>query len=328
MDDIIRNGLNDKNIIITGGFGYIGSALVEYLQHYDCNIVCISRRKIPEKKVGHWTLDLMKESSWKKIVDYADIIFHLAGNTSVPVADQDPKLNLIESLVPIVNLAYAAKNAKKNPRVVFASTVTLYGLTELLPVSEEVDPGPITTYDLHKLFIEQHLEMATKNKIISATSLRLSNVYGPSLGRSSAHDRGVLNKVAELAVNEKDITIFGEGDYMRDYIYIDDVVSAFIHTAIADNTIGKVLNVTSGEGHTIKDAFGLVSDYAAKLTGRKVKINHIEWPKGISMIERRNFIGDASELKRAAKWQSYVSFDEGIGIIVEEFWKRGKVDNG
>jgi len=323
LNDIINNSLNDKNIIITGGFGYIGSALVDYLQHYKCNIVCVSRRDMSEKQmVRNWTLDLTKESSWKKIVDYADIIFHLAGNTSISVAEQDPKLNLIDSLTPIINLVHAAKDSKKTPRVVFASTVTLYGLTEILPVSEEVKPSPITTYDLHKLFIEQCLEMATKNKIISATSLRLSNVYGPSLGRSSANDRGILNKVTELAINGKDITIYGEGNYIRDYIYIDDVVSAFIHTAIADHAVGKVLNVTSGVGHTIKDAFSLVSDYSAKLTGKKVKINHIEWPKGISMIERRSFIGDASELKRTTKWQPNVSFEEGVDIIVEEFWKR------
>ena len=323
MNDIVNNSLNNKNIIITGGFGYIGSALVDYLQHYKCNIVCVSRRNMSEKQsVRNWTLDLTKESSWKKIVDYADIIFHLAGNTSISVAEQDPKLNLIDSLTPIINLVHAAKDSKKTPRVVFASTVTLYGLTEILPVSEEAKPSPITTYDLHKLFIEQHLEMSTKNKIISATSLRLSNVYGPSLGRSSANDRGILNKVTELAINGKDITIYGEGNYIRDYIYIDDVVSAFIHTAIADHTAGKVLNVTSGVGYTIKDAFGLVSDYTAKLTGKKVKINHIEWPKGISMIERRSFIGDASELKRTTKWQPNVSFEEGVDIIVEEFWKR------
>ena len=323
MNDIVNNSLNNKNIIITGGFGYIGSALVDYLQHYKCNIVCVSRRNMSEKQsVRNWTLDLTKESSWKKIVDYADIIFHLAGNTSISVAEQDPKLNLIDSLTPIINLVHAAKDSKKTPRVVFASTVTLYGLTEILPVSEEAKPSPITTYDLHKLFIEQHLEMSTKNKIISATSLRLSNVYGPSLGRSSANDRGILNKVTELAINGKDITIYGEGNYIRDYIYIDDVVSAFIHTAIADHAVGKVLNVTSGVGHTIKDAFSLVSDYSAKLTGKKVKINHIEWPKGISMIERRSFIGNASELKRATKWQPNVSFEEGVDIIVEEFWKR------
>ena len=323
MDDIIKSNLNDKNIIITGGFGYIGSALVDHLQLYECNIVCVSRRNVQKKQgVRSWTLDLTKESAWKKIVDYADIIFHLSGNTSIPVADQDPKLNLIDSLIPIINLIHAAKDSKKTSRVVFASTVTLYGLTEILPVSEGAKPDPITTYDLHKLFIEQHLEMATKNKIISATSLRLSNVYGPSLGRSSANDRGILNKVTESAINGKDITIYGEGNYTRDYIYIDDVVSAFINTAITDNTIGKVLNVTSGVGHTIKDAFSLVSKHVTKLTGKKVKINHIEWPKGISMIERRNFIGNADELKRITKWQPNTLFEDGIDIIVKGFWRE------
>lgn len=323
MDDIVSNSISGKNIIITGGFGYIGSALSDHLQHQECNIVCVSRREMQEnQRVKNWTLDLTKESSWEKIVDYADIIFHLGGNTSIPVAEQDPKLNLVDSLAPIINLVHAAKDRKKTPRVVFASTVTLYGLTEILPVSEAAKPSPLTTYDLHKLFVEQHLEMATKNKIISATSLRLSNVYGPSLFGSSAKDRGILNKVTELAINGKDITIYGDGNYLRDYVYIDDVVSAFIHTANSDNTIGMALNVTSGVGHTIKEAFSLVSDYAAKVTGKKVQINYVEWPQGISMIERRNFVGDANQLKSTAKWQPNVSFENGVDIVVGEFWKK------
>ena len=114
MDEIIKSNLNDKNIIITGGFGYIGSALVDHLQLYECNIVCVSRRNVQKKQgVRSWTLDLTNESAWKKIVDYADIIFHLSGNTSIPVADQDPKLNLIDSLVPIINLIHAAKDRRK-----------------------------------------------------------------------------------------------------------------------------------------------------------------------------------------------------------------------
>ena len=87
-----------------------------------------------ETRVRSWTLDLTRKRL-EKIVDYADIIF-IYLNTSIPVADQDPKLNLIDSLVPIINLIHAAKDSKKTSRVVFASTVTLYGLTEILPVSE------------------------------------------------------------------------------------------------------------------------------------------------------------------------------------------------
>ena len=125
-----------------------------------------------------------------------------------------------------------------------------------------------------------------------------------------------------MARNKSNIVVKGSLKRFRDFIYIDDVVSAFINTAITDNTIGKVLNVTSGVGHTIKDAFSLVSEHVAKLTGKKVTINHIDWPKGISMIERRNFIGKADELKRITKWQPNTLFEDGIDIIVKGFWRE------
>ena len=74
-------------------------------------------------------------------------------------------------------------------------------------------------------------------------------------------------------------------------------------------------------GHTIKDAFSLVSEHVAKLTGKKVTINHIDWPKGISMIERRNFIGKADELKGLQNG-SLILFEDGIDIIVKGFWRE------
>ena len=125
---------------------------------------------------------------------------------------------------------------------------------------------------------------------------------------------------ADMAVADSGWAPTNEEDLYRTGVMIGSGVGGL--STIADTSIGKVLNVTSGVGTSIKDAFSCVSDYAAKLTGKKIKINHIKWPKGISMIERRNFIGDASELKKTTKWLPYVSFEEGVEIIVEEFWRE------
>jgi len=204
----IANKLSGKVVAITGASGYIGSALSKELSKYPVKIICISRKELSSKHgAENWVLDLGKSSSWNRIVSEVDIIFHLAGNTSIQTAEQDPEESLISTLFPITKLINASKELCRVPRVVFASTVTVYGLTDVLPVSESTKPNPITMYDLHKLFAEQQLAMASQNNIISATSLRLANVFGPSLSESSASDRGVLNKVTRTALQGKDLAM-------------------------------------------------------------------------------------------------------------------------
>ena len=97
---------------------------------------------------------------------------------------------------------------------------------------ETKQPNPITTYDLHKFFAEQQLLVASSSNIIGAISLRLANVYGPSSTESLAQDRGILSKITRMSFELKNLQIYGNGEYLRDYIYIDDVVNAFLHAAL------------------------------------------------------------------------------------------------
>ena len=129
----------------------------------------------------------------------------------------------------------------------------MYGLTEVLPVLETRRPNPITTYDLHKFFAEQQLLLASSCNIINAISLRLANVYGPSPTESLAKDRGTLSKITRMKFELKNLHIYGNGEYLRDYIYIDDVVNAFLHASVMnyDNLPNRndiTLNVASGKG--------------------------------------------------------------------------------
>ncbi len=238
---------------MTGGSGYIGSAIISQLQKYECKIIRISRSKLPPMRgVEDKVLDLLCRDSWIKIVSKSDVIFHLAGNTSIAVAEENIEESLLINLIPITHLIYASETLNKRSRVIYASTATIYGMTKLLPVSECTKPEPTSVYDLHKLFAEQQLSMASSNNVINATSLRLSNVYGPSLSDSSANDRGILNKITKMALNGEDINIYGDGNNIRDYIHIDDVVSAFLHSSILEDFQGRSLNVSTQVGFTVK----------------------------------------------------------------------------
>ena len=150
MDYNLSAFYDEKVVVVTGGSGYIGSALINKLQKYNCKITRTSRTTLnPIDGVQDKILDLTSKESWVEIVSTADIIFHLAGNTSIAFAEENIDDSLLSNLLPIVNLVYASKKLKRSPRVVYASTATVYGMTDLHPVAEEVVPRPDSIYDLH-----------------------------------------------------------------------------------------------------------------------------------------------------------------------------------
>ena len=328
----ISNKLKGKVVSITGASGYIGSALTQELEKYPLKIIRISRKQLtPKDGVEDWVLDLNKKSSWIKIVNRSDIIFHLSGNTSIYDAEKDPKESLISTLFPIIQLINASKKLSRIPRVIFSSTATVYGLTEVLPVLETKRPSPITVYDLHKFFAEQQLLVASSSNIIDAISLRLANVYGPSPTESLSQDRGILSKITKKRFALKNLQIYGNGDYLRDYIYIDDVVNAFLHASVMDydillNKNQISLNVASGKGTPVKEVFELISREIEKITGIRGDIENVAWPEEVNEIEKRNYIGSIELIKSLTGWQPSVSLEEGIRLLVKHYSKEG-IDN-
>ena len=328
----ISSKLKGKVVSITGANGYIGSALTQELEKYPLKIIRISRKQLtPKDGVEDWVLDLNKKSSWIKIVNRSDIIFHLSGNTSIYDAEKDPKESLISTLFPIIQLINASKKLSRIPRVIFSSTATVYGLTEVLPVLETKRPSPITVYDLHKFFAEQQLLVASSSNIIDAISLRLANVYGPSPTESLAQDRGILSKITKRRFALKNLQIYGNGDYLRDYIYIDDVVNAFLHASVMDydillNKNQISLNVASGKGTPVKEVFELISREIEKITGIRGDIENVAWPEEVNEIEKRNYIGSIELIKSLTGWKPSVSLEEGIRLLVKHYSKEG-IDN-
>ncbi len=328
----ISSKLNGKVVSITGANGYIGSALTRELEKYSLKIIRISRKQLtPKDGVEDWVLDLNKKSSWIKIVNRSDIIFHLSGNTSIYDAEKDPKESLISTLFPIIQLINASKKLSRIPRVIFSSTATVYGLTEVLPVLETKRPSPITVYDLHKFFAEQQLLVASSSNIIDAISLRLANVYGPSPTESLSQDRGILSKITKKRFALKNLQIYGNGDYLRDYIYIDDVVNAFLHASVMDydillNKNQISLNVASGKGTPVKEVFELISREIEKITGIRGDIENVAWPEEVNEIEKRNYIGSIELIKSLTGWKPSVSLEEGIRLLVKHYSKEG-IDN-
>tara|TARA_A100001015_G_C14936344_1_gene690639 strand:- start:416 stop:1396 length:981 start_codon:yes stop_codon:yes gene_type:complete len=323
IDNKLSQFYKSKSVLITGGSGYIGSHIIDRLSLEDCSIKCFSRNKeiIKRKGIKYIFGDYSDEDIWSEAIKDVDIIFHLASQTSVYVAEDDPSKDYAANVLPLEILAKSARNKNKIPFVVFSGTATQFGTVESNPVSEQVKDNPSNYYDFHKLLAEKYLKLFIKKNFIQGVSLRLCNVYGPG-PKSSSHDRGILNMMVKRALDGKDLTIYGSGDYLRDYIFIDDVVNAFILCPFNSEIInGTHLLVGSGEGKTIKEALTQVAHLINSQFGVSSKIEYVNPPSNLNESEFRNFVADNSLIKKKLNWSPEVNFNDGIIKTAKSFFE-------
>ena len=319
MNSLVKSlqSYKNKKIVITGGNGYIGSSLSESLSRYTKNICIHSRAKNnnleEHKNFTYLYGDLCDDKIWGKIINFADIIFHLGENTSIYSVENNADISVNSSVKVISTFDKAIKKANKKIRFIYASTASIYGLNKKLIISESATASPITIYDLHKQYVENHLAYLANNSFIEYTSLRLSNVYGPGNSALQASDRGILTRIMKMALENNDIKIYGDGKYFRDYVYIDDVVRSFLLAGITKEVHNTYFNVCYGEGITVKDAF---SEIVNSVNNSKSSITFQPWPINSHEIDKRNFIGDNEKFYLAFGWKPEINFQEGIAKLI------------
>jgi len=321
----------NKNILITGGSGYLGSSVINALSLVPCRIIVLDVRNDGLKQIKGQVADIsLKQGDiknkglWLEFLKNIDIVFHFAAQTSSSLANENPVSDLEINLLPVVNLIETCHKNKLRPDIIFAGTVTEVGLTDNLPVNEIFNDHPVTVYDINKLASEKYLQYYCNQMGGRSVVLRLANVYGPGVASSSV-DRGILNLMVRKALKGEDLTVYGEGDFIRDYIYIEDVIKAFlISGANIDKVKGKYFVIGSGLGYSIKDMVNTVKDEAARRTGKKSGVNHVPSPDGLSAIEFRNFIADSSAFTKATGWMAEVSLKEGVNKTIDYFLREGK----
>ncbi|MEA9598554.1 NAD-dependent epimerase/dehydratase family protein [Polynucleobacter sp. AP-Sanab-80-C2] len=315
----------DKKILITGGVGYLGSALAREINNFGGNAIQVSSRKLPSEKYFRVLQgDVCTLDFWLDNLPKIDTVYHFAGNTSVAYAESHALECLSSAIQPIDHLILAANILKKKVRVIFSSTATVYGLTTELPVDESTVPRPITNYDLYKLFSEEKLALAHRQGIIESISVRLSNVYGPSPSMGQVDGRGVLNKAAMIAIESKSLSVYGTGKYIRDYVYIDDVIRAFMKLEARSVSSGLTLNVGSGKGIALYDAFKLISDCIKEILDETVNLKLIDWPNNSQEIDRRNYVANIDLIKSVCGWEPKIDIKEGVNLLLNHYNSSNK----
>ena len=310
---------------MTGGAGYLATNVIRLLQDIDCHIIRLDKPGVsftPPAGVARFEdvgVDICDHAIWQQILKGIDIVFHFAAQTSVYVSDENPRADLNINVLPMLNMLETCRQKKFNPIIIFSGTATEVGLPLHLPVDETHPDNPITVYDMHKLVAENYLKHYIRSGFVSGSILRLANVYGPG-PRSSSADRGVLNMMVRRALQGEELTIYGEGKFVRDYVYVEDVASAFLSAASKiDKANSQHFVIGRGDAYTISDAIHLVAERVKYKTGKLVHVTHIDPPVNLSPIENRNFIADTSRFTEATDWRAKVSLSEGIDRTIDYY---------
>lgn len=314
--------LRGVRILITGSHGYIASRLIPAFAAHGAAITVFRRPDStwhPANSVQTLTGDPSNPETWTQGLDHGiDVIIHLSAQTNVAQAEKNPAKDIQDNIRPFLALLTACRDHATVPTVILAGTATEVGLTPHHPVDETVREDPVTIYDLHKLMNERYLRHFVRQGWVKGATLRLANVYGPG-PTSSTSNRGVLGLMARKAAQGENLTIYGEGESLRDYIYLDDVVRAFAAVATTQDALneGTTFLVASGIGTSLKDAFQQIADEATAITGHRIRLEHVEPDPPLNPIDKRDFVADPRLLQTVTGWSPRVPLNEGLRRTVK-----------
>lgn len=344
-----------KNIMITGGLGFIGSNLARRLVGINpARIVIVDslirghggnpwnisgiedKLEVPDLDIGG--VDIRNSTKILKLLYGVDCVFNLAGSVSHIDSKNRPLRDLEMNLESSVLLLEACREylarEKGDPKlkVVFSATRDIYGkvkekdlpVKEDLVIRESADPQGI-----HKYAAEFHHLWYARAFGFEASSLRLTNTYGPRQQMKDA-EHGFLNWFIRQALEERELQLWGGGISLRDFNFVDDVVEALLMTMASPKTCNRVYNLgcyidESGTYKDVTQSISSVGDAARKVvavagTGR---IKDIPYPEDKRAIEPGHVYLDASRINREIGWRPRVSFEEGIRRTID-FYRENR----
>lgn len=317
-------GLHHRRVLLTGGLGFIGLNLVPRLLDAGARVRILNRSQEPlalawlERLAGGRPVeifrgDIAEADGMPAWLAGADLVINLAGESgavkSVREAEADMQVNIAGHL----NLLNAIRALPVPPRVVFASSRLVYGVTGSTPAAEIHPPQPTSLYGLHKLTVEHYHRIYRRHYGIPFTVLRLTNPYGPYQLPHRQH-YGIINRFIMTAIGGGTIRLFGGGPQVRDYIHIADVAEAILLASVDERTEGETLNLGSGISHGLGEVAGRIVALAG--SGR---IESVPWPEGHEKVETGDFLCDTSRFEQLLGWRPRIGLEDGLRTTLRQY---------
>ena len=306
--------------LVTGGAGFIGSHITERLVrdgHQVRVLDDLSSGRLENlapvsAKIEMVQGDIRDRAVVRKALKGVEYVIHQAAWRSVPKSMTDPYGYTEVNVLGTVNVLEAAATEKAK-RLVLASSSSVYGDSERMPLRDDQPVAPISPYALSKLSGEQCCQLFSRSFGLETVSLRYFNVFGPRQSLENEY-AVVVPKFATCMLRGEPPPIHGDGKQSRDFTYIENVVEANVRAAVAPGASGEVFNIACGAAQSVLD---LVSELNGIL-GSKIAPTFLPPRPG----DVRRTLADISEAERRMGWRPSVDFREGLKRTVEWFRNR------
>jgi UDP-glucose 4-epimerase len=301
-----RHTAMDGPVLVLGGAGFIGSNLVHALVASGQRPRVLARpsrsnanlRQVFDR-IDLIHGDFMDDAVLRVALQGVHTVFHLITTTFPNMVIESSNYDLLSNLLPTIRMLELAREAGVK-RIVYASSGgTVYGEPQAVPITESHPLAPKSAYGQSKLTIENYLSFYARTTALEVTILRVSNPFGP--GQNVYGSQGLVAVAMGCALEGRALRVFGQGQSLRDYIYIDDVIEAMLRAATAAPV---VLNISSSQGRSINDVIAAIE----AASGRPLQRQSLPERSGDVKVS----ILDNTLARQALGWQPRVSFEDGV----------------
>ena len=321
--------LTNKKILVTGGAGFIGSNLCEELLKRNNLVVCLDnfatgkRENItPLLENKNFTFiegDIRNLDDCLLATKGVEYVLHQAALGSVPRSIKDPITSNEVNVGGFLNMLVACRDNNVK-RFVFAASSSTYGDSEALPKVEEVIGKPLSPYAVTKYVNELYADVFSKTYGLETIGLRYFNVFGRKQDPNGAY-AAVIPKFVSQLMNLESPTVNGDGNYSRDFTYIDNVIQANLLCLVADKkAVNTVYNVAYGDRNTLNDLLGYLKEYLSEYNSKI---------KEVAIIHGSNRLGDIPhshasvvKAKELLNYNPKFSLQKGLKEAVDWYWKN------
>jgi UDP-glucose 4-epimerase len=327
--DSYTQSFKNKNILVTGGLGFIGSNLVIRLVESDAIVTVVDSMirdyggnlfniaPVANKVIVNYC-DIRDANAMNYLVREKDYIFHLAGQVCHVMSLTNPFPDIEINITGTTILMEACKQCNQQAKVIYTGTRGEYGPATHLPVNEEAPTNPRGIHEISNLTAEKIIKVYNDIHGIQSVLLRLTNTYGPR-GQMRHSRFGVANWFIRLAIDNAMIPIFGDGKYLRDFLYVDDAVEAILLAAINPVAVGEIFNVGVDKPTTFIELAQNIIAIAG--TGRW---EFTPFTPERAAQEPGDFYSDITKIRKKIGWEPVIKLDEGLKRSIDYYRKSKK----